>query len=553
MRVKIITFFIIGLLLSGFVYGGGSSQNVSPAVQSAATSAGGADAFFAVQAEPLTLPITKDNITLRIFCEIPDRAAATLKNFNEMVAYQELQKRTGIKLEFIHAPTPSLTEQFNLMIASGDLPELIFYPWNLIPGGPDKAMDDGIIQNIRDPIAKYAPNFKQILKDNPNVYKDTITDNGRIYWVPQLKMYKEDRTVGGFMIRQDWLDKLGLKVPTTMDEWYTVLKAFKEKDPNGTGKPVIPMISMKTNDIDGIERFTYAWGFPADFYDDNGTVKYGPVQPGYKEFLKTMAKWYAEGLIDPEYLATDRRSHDAKVTSGEAGSFYGLINSFMGTYTANMAKIDPKFNLVSVPLPMSSDGKRYDFYPDSVREVCNAGFAFSTKNKYVKESVKMLDYYFTEDGKVLMNLGIEGLTFNIVNGEYLYTDLITNNPNGWSRDQAIAHYTPSGVTARLFQDKRYWLQMAVYPNQIAGMAIFADATSERAMPMISIQGDDATTLAGIQNELRTYQREMQAKFIMGQLDIDSQWDTFVKTLDSLRLSNAIDILQQAVTRYDNRK
>jgi putative aldouronate transport system substrate-binding protein len=521
--------------------------------ESGGAGTGNSASLDAVKAEPLSLPITKDGITLTVFASLEDRAAASLTNYGEMLAYQELEKRTGIKLEFIHSPVANATEQFNLMIASGDLTDLIWFSWPTIPGGPDRAIEEGTIIDLREAVAKYAPNFTQIQNEHESVRRDSLTDVGHLYMIPLLKMFKEDRTVGGFQIRKDWLDKLGLQVPTTMDEWYTVLKAFKEKDPNGNGKAdEIPMISMKIANVNGVERFTYAWGFPTDFYMDGGKVKYGPVQPGYKEYLKTMAKWYEEGLIDPDFLITDRKAHDAKVTSEEAGSYYGLINSYMGTYSTVMEKINPKFLVVSTPIPMSPDGKRHDFYPDAIREVQNGGFAVSTKNKYVKETIKMLDYYFTEDGKVLMNLGIEGLTFNITNGQYIFTDLITKNPNGLSRDQAIAHYTPSGVNCRLYQDQRYWSQMAVRKNQIEGMKVYAQGSTERAMPMIAIEANDAPRLASIQNEVVTYMREMLAKFIMGQSNIDQQFDSYVKTVESLGLNDAIEIQQRAVERYYKR-
>jgi putative aldouronate transport system substrate-binding protein len=469
-----------------------------------------------------------------------------------MLAFQELEKRTGLKLDFRHYPEGQGTEQFNLMLASNDLADIIWYTWPRFPGGPARAIDDGVIIELGDLIKGYAPNFSQIMDEYPEVRRDSATDEGYFYEMPFLKVAKEDRVVGQFHIRQDWLDKLGLQRPTNMDEWYTVLKAFKEKDPNGNGKAdEIPFISISQGNIHGVERFTYAWGFPTDFYVDNRQVKYGPAQPDYKTYLATMAKWYREGLIDPEFLITDRKTHDSMVTTGTAGAYYGLLNGFMGTYIGVMEKLDPKFNLQGTVNPIAPDGKMYDFYVDDVKIVQNSGMAISVQNKYPVETIKMLDYFYGEEGRILMNLGVEGLTYKVVNGEFIYTDLILNNPDGLSLAESISKYCPVGA-CRLWQDTRYFSQIIPYPAQKEAAVLLTKATTERALPPLTPSQDEASRLVNIQNEITNYFREMFAKFIMGQEDVEKGFDTYINTLNSLGLPEALEIYQRALERYYKR-
>ncbi len=502
----------------------------------------------------LTLPLTEEPIELTIWAGLSSRAAASIKNYGEMLAYQELQERTGIQIQFMHPPVGQEKEQFNLMLASQELPDLIHYSWGTdYVGGPEKAISDGVILELSDYIQKNSPNFSSILDSNPQVAKDSVTDNGYFYMYPLLRIDPSCRVSGGFQIRKDWLDKLQLQIPTNIDEWYNVLTAFKNNDLNGNGDTTdeLPFIATKIGPVNGVQRFTEAWGIGYDYYIEDGQVKYGPAQPEYKEFLETMRKWYTEGLIDPDFLITDKKTHDAKVTSEIAGSYYGLLNSYMGTYTGVMKDKGTGFQLESVPAPIAPDGKQYNFKNDEYSPVANEGMAITAVNKYPDLSARLLDYYYSDEGRILMNLGIEGVTFTMENGKPKYTDVITNNPDGLPRDRAAAKHMPVGTSARLYQDIRYWNQMMVYDNQIRAMDTLAQASTDKTLPPLTPTPEEATNLASIQNEINTYVNEMFARFIMGQDDIES-FDQYIETLKSMKLDEALAIQQGALERYQSR-
>ncbi len=275
--------------------------------------------------EPLTLPIVKEPLTLTYFLPLDVKAAALIKSYNEMSAYQEAEKRTGIHIEFQHPPAGQETEQFNLMVASASLTDIVGWDWFRVSGGPAKVLEDGSIIKLNDLIEKYAPNLKKLLNNNPEARKAVMLDDGTFFMFPNLILEPGKQPTDGFQIRKDWLDREGLQIPATIDEWYTALKAIKEKDVNGNGKPndEIPFLSKKSADF---KYFSGAWGIDAvnGFYQINGKVKYTPLEPQYKDYIRTMAKWYKEGLIDPEYASVDTKNFDAKVTGNRGGAYYGL-------------------------------------------------------------------------------------------------------------------------------------------------------------------------------------------------------------------------------------
>src|SRR5512136_1787770 len=193
--------------------------------------------------EALTLPIVKQPLTVTYWVELNANAAATMKTYGEILCYQELEKRTGIHIEFQHPPVGQALDQFNLMIASQKYPDVIEFGFggeagssSTAPGGPGRYLQDGVILKLNDLIDKYAPNFKKLMTEHPDWRKQIVTDNGEIYGFPFIRGDPYLLVYQGPIIRGDWLANLKLSVPTTLDDWHTMLVAFKQKDPNGNGK-----------------------------------------------------------------------------------------------------------------------------------------------------------------------------------------------------------------------------------------------------------------------------------------------------------------------------
>ncbi|WP_052486997.1 extracellular solute-binding protein [Gordoniibacillus kamchatkensis] len=479
-------------------------------------------------------------------------AAAQMKSYADMEMYKELEKISGVKVEFQHPPldTAQAKEQFNLMMASNQLPDVIEYGWTGFPGGPEKAIQDGKIIKLNDLIDKYAPNLKKLLADHPDWKKQITTDNGSIYAFPFLRGDDKVRVFFGPAIRQDWLDKLGLKMPTTIDEWYNVLKAFKEKDPNGNGKPdEIPFYIDK--DLLGTDApFLGAWGINYSFYQDGGKVKFGPIQPEYKDFLTTMNKWYKEGLLDKDFAAPNDKLLDNKMTTNQLGATVTYNGGGIGKYAGLMKDKDPNFKLVAAPYPVLKAGDKSiwgqkDFASNGV------GAAITTADKNPVETVKWLDYAYGEKGDLLFNYGIEGASYTMQNGKAVLKPELLNPPAGVSAQQAIAKYTRATWSAPFVLSDNFQLQYLVLPQQKDALAIWSKPTAERKMPLVTPTQDESGKFASIMTDINTYKDEMLLKFIMGVEPIDN-FDKYVKKIQSMGIDDAIKIQQAALERYNKR-
>lgn len=471
-------------------------------------------------------------------------ASATMKSYSEMGMYTQLEKITGTKAEFQHPPVGQEQDQFNLIMASGKLPDVIDAGWGA--AHPDKAIADGKILRLNELIENYAPNLSKIIKNSPAIRKMITTDEGNIYVFPTLANDPKLTIYNGLIIRKDWLDKLGLQPPTTIDEWEKMLIAFRDGDPNGNSKKdEIPFLFNKDN-IFFSHAFAGAYGITTEFFNDGGTIKYGPYEPKFKEFLTLMNKWYKDGLIDKDYLTVDANLKDSKVTNNQLGSFDGWVGGDIGKYTDLMKTKDPNFKFMGVQFPsLVKDGE--------VVATLQPGFggygaAISKSAKNPEQIAAWLDYGYSEKGNLLFNFGIEGESYTMVNGKPTFTDLIVKNPNSLPVSQALARYTRMGSNAPFEYSVDGYEQYNAMPEQREAKANWAKANHEKLMPQLSLTNDEQTKDASIMTDLITYRDEMINKFIMGAESLD-KFDDYINTLKKLGIEDDIKIKQTAYDRY----
>ncbi|SDC09198.1 putative aldouronate transport system substrate-binding protein [Paenibacillus sp. UNCCL117] len=478
-------------------------------------------------------------------------AAATMKSFGEIAAYQELEKRTGTKVEFQHPPVGMEKDQFNLMIAtSSKLPDVIEYNWNTVSKGPDNAIKEKKIIRLNELIDQHAPNLKKYLSENPMIKKAVTTDEGNIYVFPFIRGDDYLLTFHGPSIRQDWLDKLKLPMPKTVAEWEETLRAFRDKDPNGNGKPdEIPFL-LSMGDIEMNHAFVGAWGITAGFYQKDGKVQYGPIQPEYKEFLMTMNRWYKEGLIDKDYATVDAKLRDAKVTGDQLGALMTYSGSGIGRYEDLAKSKIPSFKLVGTPYPTLKAGDK-PILGQKDQPFTGIGSAVTSAAKNPEQIVKWLDYKYGTEGHMLFNFGVEGTSYTQVNGYPTYTDAVLKNPDKLPVAQAIAKYALASFSGPFIQDKRYMEQFAAKQEQKNAISVWMQPSNERLMPTVTMTSEEGTKFASIMNDVKTYNDEMVAKFIMGSQPLDN-FETYTKTLRSMGIEEAIRIQQSALERYTKR-
>ncbi len=496
----------------------------------------------------LAQTIAKKPMTLKVW----DVAAAEIAvDTTKAPVWQEIQKRTGIKLDIEIVSTQSKDVKFNLMMASQDLPDIVgYYEGKGGFGAINRFGAEGAFVPLEDLIAKYAPNLKKLILDDPAVRSSVTAADGHIYVVP---MFSATKAARGWWIRGDWLKKLGLKVPTTTEELYKVAVAIRDKDPNGNGqKDEIPLIFRSRGDDAFYELSNLAFAFDADmgWVNRGGKVAYGPSEKNYKNYLAYIHRLYAEKLIDQGVLTRTGNPRDELFGKDIAGGAHDWMAS-TADLSDKLAKKIPGFDLVSMAPPVGIvDGKRVISKPftrvqqDKARQ--DGGWSITSADKNPVETIKFFDYIVSPEGKRLTNFGIEGVHYTMVGGKPKYSDLIMKNPEGRTMFDSLV-LAGCQWKIGMAQDTAYEAQFANAKGQAARDAYEANYIVP-AFPVLTFTEPENEVLKDRFAQIQSYMREFTARSMVGEAPL-SDFDKYVAELKRMGLDEVTRIYQAAYDRW----
>ena len=523
----------------------GSAAPSSTAPSESASSCGADNA----PAGELTLPLTEEPVTLTYYMPIDrTKAAPVLTDYSEVAAYQELEKLTNVKIQFIHPAMGQEAEQFNIMLASQDYPDLIWYNWIAFPGGPQKAIDDGVILPLNDLIDQNCPNIREKVTGNPEIAKTILTDEGNFYYFPYIHWNQLVKAGWSFLVRNDWLQDMDMELPETIGEWDVMLAAFKEAgDLNGNGvDDEWPLTSMVT-ERDILRWLANAFGTDYDFYHVDGTVHYGPLDDAFKDYLTKMADWYAKGYIDPEFSSQDLNTYEAKIANGQAAVFLSGLD--FGRYLISLGDEA----MTGLKYPVLEKGSLPIYNNGTLQGGQGAGIGISTACENKELAAKWVDFHYAEQGHMLLNFGIEGESYNMVNNQPEFTEEILHNPEGLSVELALVKYGMGGISEAFFHDPlvRY-ARFGTFPVQRETIERTQTIDLSYKLPPITPTSEESSEYANIMSEVNTYLLESWAKFINGSLSVETDYDNFIATMESLGIERAVELRQAALDRYMQR-
>ncbi len=520
MKKKLILALAAALLLTSCSGGGGSKTNIE-------FTDNYGDSY----------PIQTDK-TLTVWCEFPENALKGATDLNDLPLAKQLEKETGIHIEYIH-PSMNGSESFNLMLASGELPDIIMSRWCQFPGGGNKAVADGYILPLNEITEKYSPDFLEAL-DKYDARSFFSTDDGELFFYPGIWDYDAVNTAG-FMLRKDWLDELGLEVPETIDEWEHVLREFKNKK-----GATAPFTSTFSAFYEG--GFSGAYGFKLDFYIEDGKIKNGFAHPEYKTMLETIVRWRDEGLFDKNFSTMDSGTLKTNMLTGKTGATYGAQGSIMGGLME--AATEEGYDLVAAPFPTLKKGEVCTVAKKQKQSVAQMGAAITTHCKDVELAARWLNYGYTNAGRLAYAFGVEGESYEMVDGEPIYTDYVMNNPDGVGVKNMLDRYTRSATTSGPFiKAWGYLKQYAQLPQQQNALNVWSDLGDVPAeIPPLYFSDEEQSYVSEHLSSINTYQKEMFYKFINKTEPLEN-FDKYLETLEQLGNSEILRIYNAAYQRY----
>lgn len=485
--------------------------------------------------------------TLTWYTTLNGNVSDNFSNLGETPWAKYVQERTGITIEFQHPTQGSEAEEFAVMLASGEFPDIIEYTWTTYSGGAGAAVNDGVIISLDD-YMKGAPNLSAVIDAHPEVGKMIKDSAGNYYCFPCLRGLESPNKTefsSGFTYRADKLAELGFdEVPETMDEWEEVLRAAKAA---GFSKP----FTTRKEWVKDVWSAAYDnWG---SFYVDDGVVKNGLIEDNRKDFIQKLADWYSEGLLDNDWMQADKKSTQTDFVAGNCILGYAPFGQGLGNYTKAMMEADPNFKeeYIQAAAPVTSTkGQNAKFSKmNNIYDQSGASAAISSQCKNVEAAVWLLDWLYSEEGQICYNFGIEGESYEMVDGKPVYTDVIMNNPDGWSQAQALAAYTRTSTSGAGIQSEDYIEQYYAQDNQKKALELSMKTDmGEHMFPPTSVSEENQDRYSEIMSQVKTLSDEMEASFICGTTPM-SEWDSYQQKLKDAGIEEAIQMMQEAYDTY----
>lgn len=457
--------------------------------------------------------------------------------------FKEAEKLTGIKLENVASQNQTdELQSFNLMIASTPLPDLIGF--GNLTRLEELGLQGGVIP-LEELIEEHAPNIKKFFEENPRYKKDATAVDGHIYAIPNYYDYYNLKTSMGYFIRKDWLKKLNLKEPTTIDELYNVLKAFKEKDPNENGKnDEVPFFARGATSEVIMQALIDMFKTNLYWIDVNGSAVYGPSTTEFKQAMITLSKWYKEGLIDKEIFTRGMKARDYMLTNNLGGMTSDWIAS-TSSYNESLTDKIKGFDF-GIVLPPIVNGNNKTFYNRGTNE---GAISISKDAKDPVKLIKWLDFWYTEEGRRLWNFGIENEDYVMKDGNPVFTDKVLKNKDAKTPLQVLRE---QGAQYRLgaFQDHRYelgWASEEAKKN--INIYMEADVITE-SMPSLKFTPDELSQVVKINSDMLQFVLEKSQEWILGTSDVNKDWDMYINRLNEIGMKKLEKIETEALHRYN---
>jgi putative aldouronate transport system substrate-binding protein len=379
-----------------------------------------------------------------------------------------------------------------------------------------------------------------------------VAADGNVYGMKMLTLDLSMNVVVGPQIRKDWLDKLGLEVPETNQEFYEVLKAFRDQDPNGNGKAdEIPMSGVGFRDHTySIDKMTiWPFGTTPDMYLVGDTVTYGPMTPEFREGMEWTVKLYQEGLIDHDYLLNDRGKMDGKMAANQVGVVYSWQPV---KYMDSIPKKIPDFYITGIPyLRKDKNSPNYCFESRFQNTVTSTEAVITTAAEFPEQTLEWLDYPYSQEGHMLFNFGIQGDTYEMIDGNPRYTEKILDNPK---HSVIVAHqlFHMAQNAWPIVQDPRHAQQLYTNPAVEACKVEWAKGDLSRLLPAgMKFDYETKDLMNQFDIDIKTYADEFMNKLIIGQADFD-EWDDFISTVKDLGIDKVLNMYQEAYDTYQER-
>ncbi|MGE7823746.1 ABC transporter substrate-binding protein [Paenibacillus sp. NPDC093718] len=505
--------------------------------------------------EPGTYPLVQEKTTLKVMV----RGNPLVENFETNDFTKWYEEKTNVHIEWEVVPEQSIQEKLNLVLASEDYPDVIM-GLNISPAQQMIYGSQGAFLPLNDLIEKQGTNTKNMFQDNPEIQSAITALDGNIYALPEVNECYHCSMSQKMWIYEPWLKKLNLKMPETTDELYEVLKAFKEQDPNGNGmQDEIPLsISPKSwsSSIDAflLNSFIYNPVYGSSYKhifikDDKLDVAFN--KPEWREGLRYMNKLYAEGLLAPESFTQDDNqliqigeNPDTVLLGASTGGHQGIFTQLLG-------ESGRWLEYKTVPPLKGPNGVRYAALDSTGM---NPGaFVITKKAKHPELALRWADGLYEREHTLRSVYGRPDQEWREAkDGEVG----INGEPAVWS--ELKSYGTVQNIawiqTGPSLRTSDFRLSAVAKGNDDLEVVLYNETknkyephkpTDVSTVPPLFLTNEQASEVADLSKTINDYVDEMMARFVIGDADLDKDWDGYVQQLEAMNVARYLEIYQEA--------
>lgn len=541
---KLIALLLSFVCLFSLASCNGNSQNAENTKESSATTNTSEDPGYV----SYSLPLTDKEATCKIWSpEWFGFCANYFEGLGDTVFWKEFSEMTGIDFEFTTVSS-NAADSLAIALVSGESYDLFMSLALIYSGGAEQAYLDDYIYDINEYLDQ-VPNYKQVITSDDSLKKKVSTDEGNILGF--YRLYQNAYPGIGLYIRNDWLQELGFDVPRTIDEYHDALYAMSVNyDTNG---PLwIGYTGTFSNGAFGSAYGTLSHFDPAQsttytsmLYQEDGTVRFAPMEDGFRDYLRLMSDWWNEGLLYKDYaIGSDLMgADDADLAAGVALTSYNLAQrAQLPVYGGG------EWVPASTPVLELGDTTHLLDVKDAID---SRGIFVSKTCSNLDLILKLCDYLYSPEGQITANYGIDGytLSYNSNGDPVLASDLLYNNPDIPNSMAARINYLGNQDSLSIYN---YDLELEASSDEVRNIIEVWETDTDNANVIpagVSLTSEESDAFTQIRGDLFTYISEMISKFITGEKSVESDYDEFLNAINQLGAQKVVDLYQAAYDRY----
>lgn len=503
---------------------------------------------FDLSAQPVVeLPIENDGHEYTIWIGGLNRDAP-IDEWDDNYAVKEWIARTGVNMSFDEIAPPTMSEKFNLMIASLEYPDVMSEATSLYAGGGAAMVDEDILIDLAPYLEEYAPSYSWLRSTDKSFAADTVNDNGTITEFYGYA-YNILGATSGLMVRGDWLDTLGMDVPTTYDQFHDMLAQIKS-----AGLCDSPLAVLYSGIAGGafleggfgvpnMGTGVKAWGIMDD------QLTFIPTSDEFREYLTVLRDWYSEGLVYPNLLQNAMHK-SSDILNGSYGVFFD-VGEFISNYERQAP--DDAFRLIPMTHPLKSEDPPKIASGDVPRAKQGSAWSVSTQCPEPQVIISAIDYLFSVEGGYLGSYGVEGVTWEYnEEGKPVYTEFATNNPDGWTYTTVTQVYCISipGILGDQGKYTQTYTQTQIDAASIWLENVTPSENDNRGLWVLTVE--ENTEFANLTADITTYVSEIIPQMFTGELVLEDTWDEYCATIESMNIARCTELVSTARDRYNAR-